>query len=43
MCRSRDPTSISASDVAATLKVMQQEGLLKKPLDAKSMIHDVGR
>ena len=36
-------TEISVADVAATLKVMQQEGLLKKPVDAKSLIHDVGR
>ena len=35
-------TEISVDDVAATLKVMQQEGLLKKPLDAKSLIHDLG-
>ncbi len=36
-------TEISVADVAATLKVMQQEGLLKKPMDAKSLIHDLGR
>jgi NitT/TauT family transport system substrate-binding protein len=36
-------TELSVADVAATLKVMQQEGLLKKPLDPKSLIHDLGR
>jgi NitT/TauT family transport system substrate-binding protein len=36
-------TELSAADVGATLKVMQQEGLLKKPMDPKSLIHDVGR
>jgi NitT/TauT family transport system substrate-binding protein len=36
-------TELSLADVAATLKVMQQDGLLKKPLDPKSLIHDIGR
>jgi NitT/TauT family transport system substrate-binding protein len=36
-------TEISVADVAATLKVMQQEGLLKKPLEPKSLIYDLGR
>ena len=36
-------TELSVADVAATLKVMQQEGLLKKPVDPKSLIHDLGR
>jgi NitT/TauT family transport system substrate-binding protein len=36
-------TELSVADVAATLRVMQQEGLLKKPLEAKSLIHEVRR
>ena len=36
-------TELSVADVAATLKLMQQEGLLKKPIDPKSLIHDLGR
>ena len=28
-------TELSIADIAATLKVMQQEGLLKKPIDAE--------
>ena len=36
-------TDLSVADVAATLKVMQQEGLLKKPIDAASLIHAVKR
>jgi NitT/TauT family transport system substrate-binding protein len=34
-------TELSLDDVARTLKVMQQEGLLKKPIDAKSIVHQV--
>lgn len=34
-------TELSLDDVARTLKVMQQEGLLKKPIDAKSIVHEV--
>jgi NitT/TauT family transport system substrate-binding protein len=36
-------TEISLEDVARTLKVMQQEGLLKKPIEAKTLVHEVGR
>ena len=36
-------TELSVADVAQTLKVMQQEGLLKKPLEAKSLIHEIRR
>jgi NitT/TauT family transport system substrate-binding protein len=36
-------TELSVAQIAATLKVMQQEGMLKKPLDAKSLIHEVPR
>jgi NitT/TauT family transport system substrate-binding protein len=36
-------TEISLDDVARTLKVMQQEGLLKKPIEAKTLVHEVGR
>jgi len=36
-------TELSVADVAATLKVMRQEGILTKPLDARSLIHEVGR
>lgn len=34
-------TELSLDDVSRTLKVMQQEGLLKKPIDAKSIVHEV--
>jgi NitT/TauT family transport system substrate-binding protein len=34
-------TSLSVDDVAKTLKVMKQEGVLKKDLNAKDLIHDV--
>ena len=36
-------TTLAAQDVQKTLQVMQQEGVLKKELNAKEMIHDVGR
>lgn len=36
-------TTLSAADVEKTLQVMKQEGILKKDLDARAMIHDVGR
>jgi hypothetical protein len=36
-------TELSVENVAQTLRVMEQEGMLKKPLDAKSLIHDAGR
>ena len=36
-------TELSLEDVARTLKVMQQEGLLKKPIEAKTIVHEVGR
>jgi NitT/TauT family transport system substrate-binding protein len=36
-------TTLSAADVAATLKVMKQEGILKKDLDAAEMIHNVAK
>lgn len=34
-------TTLSVDNVSATLKVMEQEGLLKKPLDAKALIYDL--
>lgn len=34
-------TTLSSDDVAKTLAVMQQEGLLKKPVDAGSLLYDV--
>lgn len=34
-------TSLSAADVAKTLEIMKQEGMLKKELNARAMIHDV--
>ena len=36
-------TELSVDNVAQTLRIMEQEGMLKKPLDAKSLIYDVGR
>jgi NitT/TauT family transport system substrate-binding protein len=36
-------TELSLDDVAKTLKVMQQEGLLKKPIEAKTIVYEVGR
>lgn len=34
-------TTLSADDVMKTLQIMKQEGVLKKELNAKDMIHDV--
>lgn len=34
-------TTLSADNVAQTLAIMKQEGVLKKHLDARAMIHDV--
>jgi NitT/TauT family transport system substrate-binding protein len=34
-------TTLSADDVLKTLQIMKQEGVLKKDLNAKDMIHDV--
>ena len=36
-------TELAVSNIAAILKVMQQEGMLKKPLEAKSLIHEIRR
>lgn len=36
-------TTLSVEDVAKTLQVMKQEGLLKKELDAKALIHNVAK
>ena len=36
-------TALSVDDIAKTLQVMKQEGLLKKDLDAASMIHNVAK
>lgn len=36
-------TSLSTEDVEKTLKVMKQEGVLKKDLSAKDMVHHVGK
>jgi NitT/TauT family transport system substrate-binding protein len=36
-------TELSVEDVARTLRVMQQEGLLKKPVEAKNIVHEVRR
>lgn len=34
-------TTLSADDVVKTLQIMKQEGVLKKDLNAKDMIHDI--
>jgi NitT/TauT family transport system substrate-binding protein len=36
-------TTLSLEDVEKTLQVMKQEGVLKKELNAKAMVHDVGK
>ena len=36
-------TEVSTANVAETLKIMEQEGMLKKPLDARTLIYDAGR
>ena len=36
-------TELAVSNVAGVLKVMQQEGMLKKPVDAKSLVHEIRR
>jgi NitT/TauT family transport system substrate-binding protein len=36
-------TELSVANVEGILKVMQQEGMLKKPVEAKSLIHEIRR
>ncbi len=36
-------TTLSIEDVEKTLQVMKQEGMLKKELEARAMVHSVGR
>ncbi|HKQ29493.1 MAG TPA: ABC transporter substrate-binding protein, partial [Burkholderiales bacterium] len=36
-------TELSVANVQGILKVMQQEGMLKKPVEAKSLIHEIRR
>jgi NitT/TauT family transport system substrate-binding protein len=36
-------TELSLANIQGILKVMQQEGMLKKPVEAKSLIHEIRR
>jgi NitT/TauT family transport system substrate-binding protein len=36
-------TELAVENVAGVLKVMQQEGMLKKPIEARSLIHEIRR